>query len=248
MATTATVSPRSALHELVAPEINITDPTDGVRLTESLYINAQLQQIAARPIDELLSTVTNYIERRIDEAEGSQSPSEPPVNVESAHQRQIEVCLRRFKAAKVPAVSIREYLLRLHRHCPFSAAKLLAIVHYLTVINVLYMNVAKVLRRTTAHRLILAAVVVASKVIDDRLIPQVRFSVVGGIDRHQLLGLELAFFFLMNGKCWLREDDLLQASSFLEGTMDAHATLHTLSDSKATDIIWSEVGNRDATT
>ena len=210
-------------------------------------LNAQLLEIEQEGCDSMLERVIAHVEAQILNAEGAMSPNEAPYNVDTAHLRQIDICLNRFRATKIPAVSIRDYFHRLHLHCPFSVAKLLAIVHYLNVINVLYLDISKVLKKHTAHRLILATVLLASKVLDDRLIPQIRYAVVGGIDVHQILGLELALFFLLNGKCWLTEANLVRANSILLGDVVVTTAFETIRDTQGIDVIWSNVENRPAT-
>lgn len=228
--------------------------------------NPELESFTSRKVEELLESVIVYIESQLDAAVNVSSPAEIPDGIQDSHSRQIDVCLARFRTAKTPAVSIRDYLHRLHLHCPFSNAKLLAIVHYLTVMDLLYLRISKVLRLNTVHRLILTAVVIASKVLDgkticpwqrpreitadtetDRLIPQVRWSVVGGITLHQLHGLELAFFFLLHGKCWITETALIHAGHCLTGRFTSSESLISpLMRTSEADVIWSSVGNRRA--
>lgn len=123
--------------------------------------------ITGKPGD-VLEMFIAHLEGQLNESESISSPTDIPSGIQDIHSKQIEVCLARFKAAKVPTVSIREYFQRLHQHCPFSTPKLIAMFHYLTVLEVMYLRIAKVLRRNTAHRLILTAAVMASKVLDGR--------------------------------------------------------------------------------
>lgn len=78
----------------------------------------------------------------------------------------------------------------------------------------------------------------------DRLIPQIRWSIVGGISLHQLHGLELAFFFLLNGKCWITEGDLIAAGRYLEGHIDCNQDTIPMIRTIDSEVIWSSVGNK----
>ncbi|BFZ54420.1 hypothetical protein PYCC9005_001456 [Savitreella phatthalungensis] len=191
-----------------------TAPGDGV--TKSRLV-AELATYARLESDVLLEMLIDYIESRIDEADGITSPRSMPEGVDQPHLDQIQVCLSRFTAVKLPNVSVRDYLERLHTHCPLSNAKILALAHYLVALDVMYTHIAKIIRKSTVHRLILTGLVVASKVLDDRIIRQKRWSIVGGISLPQLNGLELAFFFLLNGKAWLTEQGLIMAGKILQG-------------------------------
>lgn len=137
--------------------------------------------------------------------------SENPVSARS-YGRQITVCAARFKGKTIPKISIRDYVLRIHAYCPFSTSKILSIIHYLLLLESVYAK-SCVLSHETSHRLLLAATVVASKVLDDKLIPQLRYAVVGGINSQQLLGLELALIYLLDGRCWISAHDLDNARS-----------------------------------
>lgn len=242
MATATTMLPESAIHKhCPAGKVSLEEKQG----SHQIIVNPLLESFTNAKVEDLLNLVVQHIETQLDSSEGVQSPTELPSGIQDPHSRQIEVCLTRFRALKVPTVSVRDYLFRLHLHCPFSTPKLLALVHYMATLDVLYLEISKVLRRNTAHRLILTAIVIASKILDDRLIPQVRWSVVGGINLHQLHGLELAFFFLMNGKCWITEESLINAGRLLHGQLESRTKIvDPLIRTKDEDIIWSSVGNR----
>ena len=136
--------------------------------------------------------------------------------ISASSSRQIETCLAMFRGRSLPMITMRDYIKRLHLHCPFTPPKVLAIVHYLCSLQRAYPHLPQVLSSETSHRLLLAAVVIASKMLDDRLMPQVRYAVVGGITSKQLLGLELAFIFLIDGNCWLDHRHLQRAAETLD--------------------------------
>lgn len=240
-----TLRPESALHEPCMSHDTVLQEKVGSKAVMR-SVDRMLGRICSRSVDEILEMVIVHVEHCLKSSEDVKSPSDLPAGIHSQHSRQIEVCLARFKAAKIPAVSLREYLHRIHRHCPFSPIKLLAIIHYLTMLDIMYREIAKIFRPETAHRLILAAVVIASKVLEDiRSASQLRFAQVGGISLHSLHGLELAFFFLMNGRVWINDHCLGATACFLLGESTLQLQdLRPLTETDESDIIWSEVGNR----
>ncbi|ORY83918.1 cyclin-domain-containing protein [Protomyces lactucae-debilis] len=194
------------------------------------------------PIRKLLDKVIAYIECQIAFADDVMSPQEKPCGIVEQHNDQIAVCLGRFRSAGTLSVSIRDYMERLHQHCEFSSSKLLALVYYLTTLEGLYARISKVLRQNTVHRLVLAGFVIASKVLDDRISRQIRYSVVGGLSLAHLHGLELALFFLLNGQVWLTEARLIDAGKVLYGHPPECPVEPLLKTTD--DVIWSQVGNR----
>lgn len=164
MATLQVMHAASAL----PPQDHISTKQDLSKTIASLSVSSPESEelyVTGKASDVLEKFIT-HLEGQLNESEDISSPTDIPSGIQDLHSKQIEVCLARFKAAKVPTVSIREYFCRLHQHCPFSTPKLIAMLHYLTVLEVMYLRIAKVMRRNTVHRLILTAAVIASKVLD----------------------------------------------------------------------------------
>lgn len=109
---------------------------------------------------------------------------------------QLALLSRKFLSKKEPPISIRDYVLRLHRYCPMSTAVLLAASHYITRMALS----EKVLRVTpkNMHRLVLAGLLVATKALEDLSYPHGRVAKVGGVSEHELSKLEISFCFLAN--------------------------------------------------
>jgi len=109
---------------------------------------------------------------------------------------QLALLSRKFLSKKVPPISIRDYVLRLHRYCPMSTAVLLAASHYITRMALS----EKVIRVTSKnmHRLVLAGLLVATKALEDQSYPHGRVAKVGGVSEHELSKLEISFCFLAN--------------------------------------------------
>jgi hypothetical protein len=114
------------------------------------------------------------------------------------HEETLQLALlsRKFLSKKIPPISIRDYVLRLHRYCPMSTAVLLAASHYITRMALS----EKVLRVTpkNMHRLVLAGLLVATKALEDLSYPHGRVAKVGGVSEHELSKLEISFCFLAN--------------------------------------------------
>lgn len=103
---------------------------------------------------------------------------------------------RKFYSKKPPPISLEEYLMRLHRYCPMSTAVYLAAALYIHRLAV----VERILPVTprNAHRLVLGALRVAMKALEDLSYPHRRFAKVGGVSEIELGRLEISFCFLMN--------------------------------------------------
>lgn len=109
---------------------------------------------------------------------------------------QLDAVARKFYSKKPPAIPLEEYLLRLHKWCPLSTGVYLATGLYIYRLAVIQRSVPLAFRN--AHRLLLAALRVAGKAIDDRSYPHKRFARVGGVTERELARLEIAFCFVMD--------------------------------------------------
>ena len=110
---------------------------------------------------------------------------------------QLKVLAKRFLSKRVPPITMKGYLLRLHRFCPMSTAVYLATSVYITKIVV----IDRVLCVTpkNAHRLVLAGLRVAVKILEDLgYYSQSRFARVGGVSERELTRLEVGFCFLVD--------------------------------------------------
>ena len=101
---------------------------------------------------------------------------------------------RKFYSKRPPPISTEEYVLRLHRYCPMSTAVYLA--------SSLYINRLAVVDRLlpvtprNVHRLLLAALRVAMKALEDMRYAHSRFAKVGGVSELELGRLEISFCYL----------------------------------------------------
>ncbi|PGH17998.1 hypothetical protein AJ80_04619 [Polytolypa hystricis UAMH7299] len=109
---------------------------------------------------------------------------------------QSKVLIRKFFSKNVPPISLEDYLLRLHRYCPMSTAVYLSASSYIRRLAITE-NIISVTPRNV-HRLVLGAIQVASKMMEDLFYPNLRVAKVGGVTAYELLKLEVNFCFLMN--------------------------------------------------
>lgn len=104
------------------------------------------------------------------------------------------VIARKFYARSPPPISVSDYLMRMHQHVPMSTAVYLAASLYLHRLACEERTVAITPRN--AHRLVLAALRVAVKALEDYSYEHGRFAAVGGVKREELARLEVGFCFL----------------------------------------------------
>ena len=133
------------------------------------------------------------------------SPEAHPSELESIDKRvdkkrelkaQYDTIARKFYSKESPPVSIHEYLLRLQRYCPMSTAVYLAAAAYIHKLAVEDKTVSVTVR--TCHRLLLGALRVAMKALEDLNYPHARFAGVGGVGQRELVKLELAMCYLLD--------------------------------------------------
>lgn len=115
---------------------------------------------------------------------------------ELSRKTQYDVIARRFFSRKPPPVSVDDYLLRLHRYCPMSVAVYLAAAVYIQKLAVEEKAVPVTAR--TVHRLLLAALRVAMKALEDLSYPHKRFAGVGGVSEKELAKLEISLCYLLD--------------------------------------------------
>ncbi|KAF8454654.1 cyclin-domain-containing protein [Kalaharituber pfeilii] len=103
---------------------------------------------------------------------------------------------RKFWSKSVPEIPIEEYIFRIHRFCPMSTAVYIAASVYLHRLAVI--DRVLPITRYNVHRLVLAALRVASKSLEDLSHSHKRFAKVGGLSENELSRLEVSFCFLVN--------------------------------------------------
>ena len=127
---------------------------------------------------------------------------------------------RKFYSKRPPPIPLEEYLLRLHRYCPMSTAVYLATslyIHRLAIVE----RILPVTSRN-AHRLVLAALRVAMKALEDLSYPHRRFAKVGGITEPELGRLEISFCFLTDFELRVNKEMLHEQAVMMRDTARFH--------------------------
>lgn len=112
-----------------------------------------------------------------------------PINVQHS------AITRKFYSKKPPPISLEDYLMRIHQYCPMSTAVYLAASYYIH--KLAFIELAIPVTRRNSHRLILAALRISMKALEDLCYPHHRFAKVGGVSESELARLEISFCFLM---------------------------------------------------
>ncbi|KAI9723419.1 MAG: hypothetical protein M1812_001303 [Candelaria pacifica] len=152
------------------------------------------------------------------ESRASHPPTIIGANAESEAVQQSTIA-RKFYSRRPPPIPLEEYLLRLHRYCPMSTAVFLAAslyIHRMTVVERLLPLTSR-----NVHRLLLAALRVAMKALEDLSYPHSRFAKVGGVTELELGRLEVSFCFMANFELKVSEEMLMeQATSLRIASLD----------------------------
>lgn len=113
---------------------------------------------------------------------------------------------RKFYSKAEPPISITQYLQRLHQFCPMSTAVYLAASLYIYRLTVEQCAIS--VTRKNVHRLVLAALRVATKALEDLAYPHAKVAKVGGVSEAELARLEISFCFLAGFELVIGEEGL----------------------------------------
>lgn len=113
---------------------------------------------------------------------------------------------RKFYSKLEPPISITQYLQRLHQFCPMSTAVYLASSLYIHRLAVEQCAIS--VTRKNVHRLVLAALRVATKALEDLAYPHAKVAKVGGVSEAELARLEISFCFLADFELVIGEERL----------------------------------------
>lgn len=122
----------------------------------------------------------------------SQADETPSVPINFQHG----ILIRKFYSKQPPPISLLDYLLRVHQFCPMSTGVYLASSLFIYRLAVIEKAIPVTSRN--AHRLVLAALRVTMKKMEDHRWNHSRFAKVGGISEKELGKLEMSFCFLTN--------------------------------------------------
>ncbi|PVU87558.1 hypothetical protein BB561_006293 [Smittium simulii] len=119
----------------------------------------------------------------------------------------------KFRSKAAPQISVHEYLLRINKYCPLELVVVLSITIYF---ERLAARGTIVLDKLSVHRLLVAALVVSSKLNSDVFYTNTRYAKVGGLPPNELARLELAFLLALDFELFLSPEELLRAARLLD--------------------------------
>lgn len=150
----------------------------------------------------------------------AQPPQSPPA--EGEHQPLDLQILRKFYSKSAPTIALEPYLFRLHRFCPMSTAVYIAAAVYLHKLIITDRVVS--LTPLSAHRLLLGAIRVASKSMEDLQHSHARFAKIGGCSNESLRALEIAFCYAMDFELKVDCEQMQEQLVFLRQASEAMAS------------------------
>lgn len=122
------------------------------------------------------------------------SANRPAVSIQEMEEKgQI---IKRFWSKNAPPISIWDYLLRIQKFTPMSTSVYLSASLYIYRLCIELRTI--LLTPLSVHRIILASLRIACKVIEDLNYKQARFAATGGVKPVDLYRLEIAFLFLID--------------------------------------------------
>ncbi|KAL9032545.1 MAG: hypothetical protein Q9180_006440 [Flavoplaca navasiana] len=133
---------------------------------------------------------------------------------------------RKFYSKVPPPIPLEEYLIRLQKYCPMSTSVYLAAGLYIYQLAVIQRSIPVTVRNV--HRLLLGALRVAGKAVDDTNFRHKRFAHVGGVTEPELGRLEIAFCFLTNFDLRVTAEMLQEHVRVAQDTEHMHERLSSI--------------------
>ncbi|CCH45679.1 Cyclin-U2-2 [Wickerhamomyces ciferrii] len=119
---------------------------------------------------------------------------------------QNKILAKRFTLKSNPPISITQYLERINHYCGLSTAVYLTSCLYLYKIVII--AEALKLNDRNVHRVLIAALRISCKTIEDINHRQTFIAKIGGVNNKDLLNLEIGLLYLLNFKCQVNEESL----------------------------------------
>lgn len=126
----------------------------------------------------------------------SPAPTTTRPAVSKKEMAQKGLIIKRFWSRSPPGITIWKYLLRIHKYTPLSTSVYLSTSLYIYRLCIELQTI--LLTPLSVHRIVLASLRIACKVIEDVSYKQDRVASVGGVERVDLYRLEIAFLFLID--------------------------------------------------
>lgn len=182
-------------------EINLTPATESV-----LDISIPLDNEAAFILCELLvqTTLLDMVADPITTHSNSRLKKEVAYHMAPKVKSQAELLVRSFALAKVPPISIDEFLLRINKYSP--SVSVLVYIHcaYMLFKLCVLLDVVPI-STVNVYRLILALIRCLTKKLEDIYQKQLSFAMVGGVAPKDLGKFEVSFLYLANFKLVVSE-------------------------------------------
>lgn len=127
------------------------------------------------------------------------SPSERRVSEIGPHLMDNAHLARRFSLKQSPEMSATAYLERINQYCQYSASVYLSACHYIYKLVIQWGVI--VLTELNVHRLLISALRVGCKIVEDITHTQTFTAKIGGVSGKDFLMLEITLLFLLKFEC-----------------------------------------------
>jgi len=116
--------------------------------------------------------------------------------------------LSKFHALRPPAISIKDYLLRIAKYAACSGECFVLALVYID--RIIQSNPTFVVNSLNIHRLLITSVMLAAKFFDDQYFNNAYYAKVGGVPRGEMDSLEVEFLFMTNFTLFVPTDQYRQ--------------------------------------
>lgn len=138
---------------------------------------------------------TQFLENTPDVNESNKNPTSKIM--------QNKILAKRFSLKSNPPVTVEEYLERINQYCGLSTAVYLTTSLYL--FKLVRRNEVLKLNDLNIHRILIAALRISCKTVEDMNHRQTFIAKIGGVNNKDLLSLEISFLFLLKFECQANE-------------------------------------------
>jgi len=116
--------------------------------------------------------------------------------------------LSKFHALRPPAISIKDYLLRIAKYAACSGECFVLALVYID--RIIQSNPTFVVNSLNIHRLLITSVMLAAKFFDDQYFNNAYYAKVGGVPKGEMNSLEVEFLFMTNFTLFVPTDQYRQ--------------------------------------
>lgn len=112
------------------------------------------------------------------------------------HPDNLKIHPSKFHALRPPAITIKDYLLRIAKYAACSGECFVLALVYID--RIIQSNPTFVVNSLNIHRLLITSVMLAAKFFDDQYFNNAYYAKVGGVPRGEMNSLEVEFLFMTN--------------------------------------------------